>query len=62
MTIASRQGDEHMELSLRERKERLRVWRSSGVAHPSTIYHSSLYRQVIYRARRALAVRPLPRV
>jgi hypothetical protein len=49
MTIASRQGDKHMELSLRERKERLRVWRSSGVAHPLSIYHSSLYRQVIHR-------------
>jgi hypothetical protein len=37
-----------MELSLRERKERLRVWRTSGGGHRSTMYHSVLYRQVIY--------------
>ena len=46
MGFASREGDEHVELRLRERKERLRVWRSSG-AHASTMYHSSLYRQAM---------------
>ena len=60
MTIASGQSDEHMELGLRERKERLGVWRSSSIVHRSTIYHLSVYRQVIYYGWRCSALSRAP--